>query len=377
MLLQGVRYYGEDFRFHYGDIRAEDGRFAAVEARGGAPEGCDTVIPGMVDIHLHGNSGVDFSFADYEGMKRIARYLARAGTTSFSAASMTLPEETLERAYRNAARLAKEAPGDCAALRGITMEGPFFSAAKKGAQAAEHLRLPDIAMLNRLQDAAEGLVRIVCVAPELQGAAGFIRAAAERGYVISAAHTNANYDEASAGFAAGARHVTHLFNAMPPLLHREPGVIGAAAECPDVTAELIGDGVHVHPSAVRAAFALFGPKRLCLISDALPATGLPEGSVSSLGGQRVTVSGGRATLDDGTIAGSVTSVFDCVRRVIGMGIPAEDALRCATANPARVLGVHDIGVIAAGRRADCIVCGPDWELKEVYIGGRAMERTTI
>ncbi len=375
MNLAGVRYYGADYRFHYGDIRVEDGFIVQITKRDeDAPAGCDTVVPGMVDIHLHGNSGKDFSDGDYDGLKTIAGYLARHGTTSFSATSMTLPEGVIEKACRNAVRMRDEAPKGCARLRGMTMEGPFFSEAKKGAQAAAHLRLPDINMLRRLQAEADGLIRIVCVAPELEGALPFIREAAGEGYIVSAAHTGANYDEAVRGFEAGISHVTHLFNAMPPLLHREPGVIGAAAERPNVSAELIGDGVHVHASAVRAAFKLFGPERMCLVSDAIPAAGLPEGATAMLGGQRVTIKGGRAVLDSGTLAGSITALYDCVRSVIGMGIPAEYALRCATANPAKVIGAGDIGVIAEGKRADFLICGEDWALKEVYIAGNSIER---
>ena len=374
MLISKVRYFGEDFRFHCGDIRVEDGCFAAVTERGeAAPEGCDMVLPGMVDIHLHGNSGIDFSDGDYEGLVTVAQYLARAGTTSFSAASLTLPEETLFIAYKNAVRLREAAPEGCASVRGITMEGPFFSESKKGAHEARHLRLPDVAMLRRLQGAADGLIRIACVAPELAGALDYIREVRELGIVVAAAHTSARYDEAVAGFTAGILHLTHLFNAMPPLLHREPGVIGAAAERTDVTAELISDGVHVHPSAVRAAFKLFGPERICLISDAIPAAGLPEGGTATLGGQLITITNGRAILTGGTLAGSIATLFDSVKEAIKMGIPAEDALRCATANPAKVLGTNDIGTIAVGKRADYLVCGPGLVLKNVIIAGRSVE----
>jgi N-acetylglucosamine-6-phosphate deacetylase len=375
MIFSGVRYYGEDFRFHYGDIEVEGGRFAAVTERGGdVTEGCDSMIPGMVDIHIHGNSGFDFSDGNYEGLNTIVGYLARAGTTSFSAASMTLPEDTLSKAYKNAVKFRDEASLGCAAIRGITMEGPFFSEAKKGAQAAEHLRLPDIDMLRRLQAAADGMIRIVCVAPELNGAEAFIREAKAMGVIVSAAHTNACYNEAAAGFDAGISHLTHLYNAMPPLLHREPGVIGATAERPDVTAELISDGVHVHPSAVRAALKLFGPERICLISDAIPAAGLTEGGTAMLAGQQVTITNGRAVLADGTLAGSIASLFDCFRRAVDMGVPAEDALRCAAYNPAKVIGAGDTGVIAVGKRADFLLCGAGWSLKDVYIGGNKVER---
>lgn len=375
MKISGVRYFGEDFRFHYGDINVEDGFFTAIRERGGEEsESCDTILPGMVDIHIHGNSGLDFSDGDYEELKTIARYLAFAGTTSFSATSMTMPEDSLAKAYRNAVRLRGEAPPGCAVIRSITMEGPFFNEAKKGAQAARYLRLPDINMLRRLQEAADGMIRIACVAPELEGALEYIREARSAGYVVSAAHTNARYEEAVAGFEAGINHLTHLYNAMPSLLHREPGVIGAAAERPNVTVELIGDGIHVHPSAVRAAFKMFGPERICLISDAIPAAGLKEGGAALLGGQKITIVNGRAILEGGTLAGSIASLFDCVRRAIKFGIPAEDALRCATYNPARVIGAGDIGVIAAGKRADFLVCGSDWALKDVYIAGNKLER---
>jgi len=286
--------------------------------------------------------------------------------------AMSHPDAKLEKAYQNAACFHKTAPESCSFLRGITMEGPFLCGEKKGAHEARYLHRPDADMLLRLQQAAEGLIRIVCVAPELPGATEFIRTATDRGIVASAAHTNAGYDEAAAGFDAGITHLTHLYNAMPPLLHHEPGVIGAAVERPGVMAELIGDGIHVHPSAVRAAFRLFGAARICLISDAIPATGLPDGRVSTLGGQRVIRANGRAALENGVIAGSVTTLLDCVRRVISMGIPAEDALRCATANPAGVMGLSDIGVIAAGKRADFLVMNADWELKGIYMAGRCI-----
>lgn len=374
MLISNVRYFGADFRFHTGDVRVEGGVFAEVTERDAQPQGDFVLVPGLVDIHLHGNSNLDFSDGDYASLTRIASYLARAGTTSFSATSLTLPEPALQRAYETAASFRWEAPEGCASLCGITMEGPFFNEAKKGAHEAGYLRLPDAAMLKRLQEAAQGLIRIACVAPELPGAIEYIKAVREMGITAAAAHTNARYDEAAQGFDAGITHLTHLFNAMPPLLHREPGVIGAAAERQNVTAELIGDGVHVHPSAVRAAFKLFGAERLCIVSDAIPATGLPEGGVSTLGGQRITVKNGCAVLEDGTIAGSVASLLDCVRRVIAMGIPAEHALRCATANPAAVLGRADIGAIAGGRRADFLLLSAgDWSLREVYLAGTRIE----
>jgi N-acetylglucosamine-6-phosphate deacetylase len=210
MVISGARYFGGDFRFHYGDIHVEDGRFAAVAERSGeVPAGCDMVVPGMVDIHLHGNSGADFSDGDDEGLKTIARYLALSGTTSFCAATMSLPEAALEKACKSAARFCKAAPMGCAVLRGITIEGPFICEAKKGAHEACFLRRPDAAMLSRLQQAAGGLIRIACVAPELPGAMEYIHAVNDMGIAVSAAHTDARYEEAAAGFDAGITHLTH------------------------------------------------------------------------------------------------------------------------------------------------------------------------
>ena len=375
MLISNVTYFGEDFHFHYGDITVKDGCFEKIkEKQRPDQEDVDYMIPGLVDIHLHGNSGADFSDGSYDGLVKMARFLATAGTTSFSPASMTLPEETIAAAFRSAVKLRDDAPQGCAALRGVTMEGPFFNEKKKGAQNADFLKKPVAGMFRRLQEKADGLIRIACVAPELDGAQDFIREVSATGVTVSAAHTNAAYDEAAAGFDAGITHLTHLFNAMPPLLHREPSVIGAASERDNVTAELICDGVHAHPSAVRAAFKLFGPSRICLISDAMAACGLSDGE-SMLGGQKVFIKDGRATLADGTIAGSVATLFTCFRTAISMGIPAEDAVRCATANPARVIGAADIGCIAPGKRADYLICGSDWTLKDVYIAGNKTERT--
>lgn len=372
MRIEKIRYYGEDFSFHYGDIEIEEGRFARItEREEPAPEDTGILIPGLVDMHLHGNSGADFSDGDYDGLVKMARFLAGAGTTSFSPATMTLPEEDLARACETAACLREEKPADCASIAGITMEGPFFSAKKKGAQNEAYLKKPDAKVFNRLQKKAQGMIRIACVAPELVGALGYVRSVSRTGVTVSAAHTQADYDEAAAGFNAGITHVTHLFNAMPPFLHRAPGLIGAAAEREDVTTELICDGIHVHPSAIRAAFRLFGPKRICLISDAMAACGLADGE-SMLGGQRVTIRDGKATLSDGTIAGSVATLFHCVRQAISFGIPPEDVIRCATANPARALGAEYVGAVAVGKQADCLVCGTHWTLKDVYIRGKRL-----
>lgn len=376
MRFENARVYGTDFCFHKGGFSVENGRFTM--ALQGANEACEdlcgaTVIPGLIDIHNHGNSGCDFSDGEMEGLRTIARYLAQHGITSFAPASMTLCEEQLTKAYESAARFFEEGDEMSAVLRGINMEGPFFSAEKKGAQNPLYLHAPDLAMFSRLNSAAKGLIKLVDIAPELPGALDFIKQASKV-CTVSLAHTNASYEEAAAAIRAGASHVTHLFNAMPELLHREPGVIGAAAEAGSVNAELICDGVHVHPSAVRAALTMFGAGRICLISDALPCCGMPKGE-HMLGGQKIKLDGTIARLADGsnTIAGSASNLFTILRLALSFGIDEGDAVRMATWNPACVLKVqNEVGAIREGMKADFLICGEDYELRRVYIGGRCV-----
>lgn len=365
-----------DGRFARGGFSVENGRFAHVlEDVPGPAEDLDgaLVIPGLVDIHVHGCAGADFSDGDYAGLVRMARYLARRGVTSFAPASMTLPYDALDKAFHAAARLRREGLADGARLMGIQMEGPFLSREKRGSQNPAYLRLPDWDRFLRLYDAAEGLLRIVDVAPELPGAVEFTRRASEK-CRVSVAHTAAGYDQAAAVFDAGATHLTHLFNAMSGIHHRHPGPIGAASERENVTAELICDGIHVHPSAVRMAFRLF-PGRICLISDALRCCGMADGSYS-LGGQEILLSGGVARLTGGAIAGSAADLYQCMRRAVSFGIPREQAVWAATALPARVIGREsETGAIADGRAADFVICGGELEPEAVYLGGKRLEQS--
>lgn len=364
-----------DGRFVRGGFSVENGRFAHVlEDVPGPAEDLDgaLVIPGLVDIHVHGCAGADFSDGDYAGLVRMARYLARRGVTSFAPASMTLPYDALDKAFHAAARLRREGLADGARLMGIQMEGPFLSREKRGSQNPAYLRLPDWDRFLRLYDAAEGLLRIVDVAPELPGAVEFTRRASEK-CRVSVAHTAAGYDQAAAVFDAGATHLTHLFNAMSGIHHRHPGPIGAASERENVTAELICDGIHVHPSAVRMAFRLF-LGRICLISDALRCCGMADGSYS-LGGQEILLSGGVARLTGGAIAGSAADLYQCMRRAVSFGIPREQAVWAATVLPARVIGREsETGAIADGRAADFVICGGELEPEAVYLGGKRLEQ---
>ncbi len=357
--------------FVHGSFYVENGRFGDILTTVPDADGVDLggkyVIPGLVDVHNHGNSNADFSDGDYEGLVRMARYLAKNGVTSFAPASMTLPYEVLEKAFATAKRLHDEHPEGCARLMGIQMEGPFFSEKKKGAQNGAYLRLPDYDAFEKLYNGCGGLVRIVDLAPELEGAVEFVEKAAKL-CTVSVAHTTANYDEAKAAFDHGATHLTHLYNGMPTFHHRDPGTIGAAVDSDNVTAELICDGLHTHPSAVRMAFRLF-PGRLCLISDALRCCGMPDGEYD-LGGQQVYLQNNIAKLENGTIAGSASNLFMCLEKAISFGIKREDAILAATYIPARQLGREkEIGSIAAGKLADFVVCDEALHRETVYMGG--------
>ena len=362
-------------QFQHGSFRVENGKFAEILTTVPAEDGIDLenqyVIPGLVDVHNHGNSGADFSDGDHDGLVKMARYLAQNGVTSFAPASMTLPYDVLEAAYKTAVQLKKAQPEGCARLIGIQMEGPFFSEKKKGAQNGAYLRDPDFTAFKRLYDVSEGLLRIADVAAELPGAVEFTEKASKL-CTVSIAHTDCTYEEATAVFDAGASHLTHLYNAMPGIHHRKPGVIPAAVENEQVSAELISDGQHVHPASVRLAFRMFGPARMVLISDSLRCCGMPDGEYE-LGGQPVFLQGGVARLSDGTIAGSATNVYDCMLRAISFGIPREDAVRAATYNPARQLGCLDeVGSIRDGKQADFVICDAELNRREVWLAGEKL-----
>lgn len=333
------------------------------------------VIPGLTDLHFHGCVGEDFSDATPDGLQKMADYELSRGVTQICPAGMTLGEDQLTRICQNAAAHRAKNPGG-AELVGLHLEGPFLCKAKKGAQNEAFLHDPDPAMLHRLQQAAQGMVKLVTLAAEQPGALEFIRSAQEDGITVSLGHTTADYDTACAAYEAGARQATHLFNAMPPFTHRAPGVVGAAFDHPQVKVELISDGVHIHPSVVRAVFQLFGAGRVILISDSLRATGMPDGRYP-FGGQEIEVHGNRATMadDPNTLAGSVSDLMACMRSAVSFGIPLHDAVWAAAVNPAQVLGIFDrLGSLDVGKTANLAILDRDLNLKDVFFRGQLVDR---
>lgn len=369
--------YTEEFRFEAGILTIADDRIASVERCKyedlTQEEKGQYILPGLVDIHLHGCAGHDFCDGTVEAMSAMASYELTHGITSICPATMTLSEEMLTNicsvcasAVQNVSIQEGILLGDV--LRGIYLEGPFISMQRRGAQNPAYIRKPNVEMLMKLQKAAKGLISIVAIAPEEEGAMECIRVGKED-FRFSIAHTCADYDTASEAIKAGASHVTHLYNAMPPFSHREPGVIGAAAEESRVTVELICDGYHIHPSVVRNTFRLFGAERMILVSDSMMAAGMDDGEYA-LGGQPVHVKGGHAALEDGTLAGSAKNLFECMRTAVQMGVKAEEAVRATTYNPAVFIGIDkEYGSLTADKKADILIADRELNLREVIKSG--------
>lgn len=373
MFYKNARIYCSDFVFRTGAFEVVDGKFGVILPEEIPADAIDlkgaTVIPGLIDVHSHGNSGADFSDGDYEGLKAMAAYFVKVGVTSFVPASMTLPYDVLSKAFANAKKFNQEAPTGLSVLRGIQMEGPYISYAKRGAQNPDYLRKPDFDGFKKLYDDCGGLVRIVDIAPELPGASAFV-AKAKNLCTVSIAHTDADYDQAKAAVDAGVTHLTHLYNAMPGIHHRNPGVIPACAENENVQAEIICDGYHIHPASVRLAFSLF-KNRMILVSDSGRCAGQPEGYRFDLGGQMAQIRGGVAKLvGSETIACSASNLWTCLNNAIIWGVPEEEAVRAATYNPACAIGADKVvGSIETGKVADFLVCSKNYTGKRIFLAG--------
>ena len=412
MLIRNALVYTDDHRFEKRDLRTAGKRIAgsseapAEENRAAAEEEVIDAeglyaLPGLVDIHLHGAAGFDLFDADPVSIRRIAEFEAENGVTAFCPAAMTCGEEKLKEILDAAAEYGRIQEGTAAGteageeelpaaeLLGVRLEGPFLSPLKAGAQDPKYIRRGDTAFFREMQERCGGMIRILDTAPEEPGNLEMIRELSKE-VRISVAHTAADLDTAKEAFRAGARQLTHLYNAMPGIHHHMPGPVIAALDLDaGIAAELIADGIHVHPAMVRFTFRNFGPENMILISDSMRACGLPAGQYE-LGGQAVTVleepvriSGGegtsgstkkKAVLTDHpeTLAGSVATLYDCLRcAVLEMGIPLTDAVRASSENPARALGVYgDCGTLSAGAFADIILADKDLNIRVVVLRGK-------
>ncbi len=377
MIIKNASVFTEEGKFAKQDIFIKDGKFVMSAEEEDGEEIIDAkecfAVPGLTDIHFHGCMGHDFCDGTREAITAMAEYEASVGVTSIVPATMTLGEDTLQGICETAAAYVKEVKNDKAAdLCGINMEGPFVAASKKGAQNGAYIRKPDVEMFDKLNRASGNMIKLVAIAPEVEGAMEFIKAKKDE-TVLSVAHTATDYDTAMEAFEKGATHVTHLYNAMNPYTHRAPGPIAAAADS-GAEVELICDGVHIHPAVVRTTFKIFGDDKVILISDSMMATGLEDGDYS-LGGQAVKVVGNLATLADGTIAGSATNLMDCMRTAVQkMHIPLESAVKCAAVNSAKSVGIYDkYGSITPGKVANVVLLKKnDLALEKVILRGKAL-----
>ena len=360
-------------------VVVEDGHIAALRSRNDAeiPAGQflnfpDLILaPGFIDIHIHGGAGRDAMEASESALAQIERQLVNHGVTAYLPTTVTAPEERILKALDglgNCIATANKNPGRAVPL-GIHLEGPFISHEKRGVHPPQNLVPPTQQAFGRFWQASAETIRMMTIAPELPGAAETIRYARSLGVHSSLGHSNATYKEAQSGISAGADHATHTFNAMRALDHRDPGILGAVLENDELTADIIADGIHVHPSVLKLFLRAKGADRAILITDAISATGMPDG-IYSLGGLEVQVSNGRCEYQ-GKLAGSVLTLDRAIRNVVAFaGWQLQQAVRLATLNPAQRLGVSDQrGLLAPGRRADLVVLTPEGQVVQTIIGG--------
>ena len=358
-----VLVHGEGFK--KADLVIRDGIIRYIGKTALVGEDCSGkyIIPGLVDIHTHGCMGYDHADADPAATAAIREGMKRRGTTSLLATVMTDSRERMLASARNAAQCSATEGG--ARLWGVYMEGPFFAREYKGAQNPDFLSLPDAGFVRSMQEACGGRLRVVSLAPELEGAEEIIRMG---GVKVFIGHTGASYEQAAAAFAAGAAGATHIFNGMPPVHHRAPGAAVAAIECKTAVCECICDGLHLHPATVRMLYSAVGRERFCMISDSIRPTGLTDGEYVS-GGQHITVREGRAYIDAGNLAGSTCTLMDGVRNLVAWGVCSlEDAVYAASYLPSTVIGAQDkIGSIAENKLADLVILDKNLNICQVIM----------
>ncbi|HLK31513.1 MAG TPA: N-acetylglucosamine-6-phosphate deacetylase [Terriglobales bacterium] len=362
-----------------GEVIAEVSSRSARELPAGCrcfdfPDG--VLAPAYLDIHIHGGAGHDVMQANAEGLSRLELFLAEHGVSGYLPTTVTAPEEQILRALEGLANAIESAApsgqGVKARPLGIHLEGPFISHARRGVHPPEYLVPPTLARFERFWQAARGHIKMMTIAPEVEGALEVIAEAARRGVCCSLGHSDSSLEIARAAIAAGAHHATHTFNAMRPLDHRQPGILGAVLTDSRITADIIADGIHLDPTVVQLFLRAKGAEAAVLITDAISATGMPDGRYR-LGSFEVEVRGNRCT-SEGRLAGSVLRLDQAVRNVMQFaGWNLSDAVRLASANPASVVGITGKGVLARGADADVIVLSPRGEVRKIFVAGRINE----
>ncbi|PKP54983.1 N-acetylglucosamine-6-phosphate deacetylase, partial [Candidatus Atribacteria bacterium HGW-Atribacteria-1] len=328
------------------------------------------IVPGYIDIHVHGGGGSDVMDGDYEAVNQIAIAHSHFGTTSFLPTTMTMSKDKIIRSLRSICKAAKKGTAG-AEILGIHMEGPYINPEKKGAQKEEDIKKISIEEFLEFNQASGNLIRLVTIAPEMPGAIGLIKYLYKQGIIASVGHTNATYVQTQAGIQAGLSHVTHTFDAMRGLHHREPGVIGAALTSPELTVEVIADGIHIHPIVLKILTKIKDGEKIVLITDSMRATGLNEGTYD-LAGQEVIVTKGQARLKDGTLAGSVLTMDKAVKNMVNkVGIQLSKAIQMASFNPAKSIGIDDKkGSLEPGKDADIVILNKNLEAELTMVAGK-------
>lgn len=372
MILKNAEVFNGDFEKIRADVKIDGEKISKI-GNFSSEDGLDltglVVMPGLIDMHIHGCGGADTGDATPEALETMSQTLVKNGVTSFCPASMTLSFEELTKIFANIDAMKDKVGG--AYIHGANMEGPYIAMSKKGAQNPLYVRNPDKEEFKKLYEGCNGAIRVVDIAPECDGGDEFIKEI-QPICPVSIAHTDAGYDESVHAIELGVRHITHLFNAQSGLHHRKPGVVGAAFDvgrANGVRAELICDGFHIHPATLRIAFREMGEDGTVIISDSMKAAGCPDGDYD-LGGQPVYVRDGKALLADGTIAASTSNVYKELKNVISFGIPEKQAVKSATINPAKAIRVDDkTGSIEEGKLADILVVDKDYNIKLVIVKG--------
>ncbi len=372
--IKNAKILNDKFEFENADVAIDNGKIIKIAPdinEGEIIDACGGyVLPGLVGVHTHGAVGFDSTDDGADGINEMSKFWAKSGTTTFLPSTTTALEGVLAEAMAKIA-YAIEKGTDGATAAGINMEGPYISAKYKGAHREDWLRSPNEVDFGEMQKAARGHIKLVTLAPEVDGAVEFVKKYGDK-VCISLGHSGATYEECTAAFDAGAKHVTHMFNAMPSIHHRNLSLIAAAFD-KGASVEIIADGLHVKPTVVMMAIKAFGYDKVVLVNDSINATGLPEGRYEFCG-YEVTLKDGIARQDDGTICGGTATLWQCVKNVVKWGVPLEMAVKMATYNPAAAIGMEDkIGSIAEGKDADIVIASDALEIKNVFVKGRKIE----